>query len=450
MRKKCNLGKSCGATCIDRQEGCVLEFGPGVSTAISQAREAISDKINGDLLKVVENYKPLKSDKETISYLENNYKKLASEGMEQNYYGGPGQRGSIRSKVWMIGQEAAIVPERLYPGQTKDPIYKVLEKDPVALINSVKLHKELYESARKTAPKQIIEEGVKNFYNGKDFKFGNTVDVPTWKKEGGSTYYGKLGRMLSDLGYKGGILGANISSLTQPPGQKGSGAIASMLKRNGIDPNKFAEGAFANKNAWYNFTAKERAPRILEGIQRLKPKLVYMGEQGQPEKATGTNFLMYQIARNLGQTPYHYVQTFVNSKGKEETVDVKYFVIDHGKGKRTVIFNGPHPTGPGFNSKVKQNFVKDFIKSLETTGKPPTGIVPRPVSTEVINKLIAPKNAPVAKVQPQKVQPVATTDTKKVPMKEWDKPRLIKAYERAMNNGDEVTAEKIQTILSNK
>jgi len=450
MRKRCSLGKSCGATCIDRREGCVLEFGPAASTSLNQARDAISDKINGDLHKVVENFKPFQSEKETISYLENNYKKLASEGMEQNYYGGPGQRGSIRSKVWMIGQEGYANPERLYSGQSQSSINKKLETDATSLINTVKLHKDLYDAARKIEPKKHITSGVESFLAGKDFKLENPANVSDWQKNNGSTYYGKLGRMLSDLGYKGNILAANVSSLLQPPGQKGSDAIASMLKRNGIDPNKFAEGAFANKNAWYNFSAKERVPRILEGIKRLKPKLVYMGEQGQPEKATSTNFLMYQIAKKLGETPYHHVQSFVNSKGKEETIDVKYFVIDHGKGQRTVIFNGPHPTGPGFNSKVKQEFVKNFIQSLQTTGKPPTNVVPKPVSTEVINKLIAPKNSPITQIQPRKVQSVTITDTKKVPMKEWDTARLVRAYERAMNNGDEAAAEKIQTVLSSR
>jgi hypothetical protein len=36
MRKRCNIGKSCGATCIDPREGCVLEFGPEVSTSLTK------------------------------------------------------------------------------------------------------------------------------------------------------------------------------------------------------------------------------------------------------------------------------------------------------------------------------------------------------------------------------------------------------------------------------
>ena len=42
MRKRCSKGKSCGATCIDPRERCVLELGPLVSATIRKARRLIS------------------------------------------------------------------------------------------------------------------------------------------------------------------------------------------------------------------------------------------------------------------------------------------------------------------------------------------------------------------------------------------------------------------------
>lgn len=42
MRKRCSKGKSCGATCIDPQERCVLELGPLISSTIKKARRLIS------------------------------------------------------------------------------------------------------------------------------------------------------------------------------------------------------------------------------------------------------------------------------------------------------------------------------------------------------------------------------------------------------------------------
>ena len=42
MRKRCSKGKSCGATCIDPRERCVLELGPLISSTIKKARRLIS------------------------------------------------------------------------------------------------------------------------------------------------------------------------------------------------------------------------------------------------------------------------------------------------------------------------------------------------------------------------------------------------------------------------
>lgn len=41
MRKRCSKGKSCGATCIDRVERCVLELGPIISRSITQVRSKL-------------------------------------------------------------------------------------------------------------------------------------------------------------------------------------------------------------------------------------------------------------------------------------------------------------------------------------------------------------------------------------------------------------------------
>ena len=42
--KRCSLGKSCGATCIDAQERCVLEFGPEASESLTKARDFLNSR----------------------------------------------------------------------------------------------------------------------------------------------------------------------------------------------------------------------------------------------------------------------------------------------------------------------------------------------------------------------------------------------------------------------
>jgi hypothetical protein len=41
MRKRCTKGKSCGATCIDRSERCVLELGPSISDSLTKVRSRL-------------------------------------------------------------------------------------------------------------------------------------------------------------------------------------------------------------------------------------------------------------------------------------------------------------------------------------------------------------------------------------------------------------------------
>ena len=41
MRKRCTKGKSCGATCIDGSERCVLELGPAVSDSLTKVRSRL-------------------------------------------------------------------------------------------------------------------------------------------------------------------------------------------------------------------------------------------------------------------------------------------------------------------------------------------------------------------------------------------------------------------------
>ena len=380
--KRCSLGKSCGATCIDRREECLIDFPLEVSNSLTKVRDNLEKKIDGDLKKRLTSFSPVKSEKEAIEWLDKNYKRLATEGMEEKYYGGPGQRGDIKSKVWMIGQEGYARPSRYYPEVDLEKINELLSNNPVQLVNSLKLQKEMHDAARTLAPKEVVTSGVEGFLDNKPFKFNtNEATVDNWSKYSGSTYYGKLGRILGNMGFKGNVLGANISSLMQPPGQQGSGEIAKMLKRNGVDPKRFAEGALQNKDSWYNYSARQRAPIIAKAIETLKPKLIYMGQQSVPDSNKGFNYLLYNLAKELKGTPYH-----INHDGK----DYKYIVVDHGKSGKTVILNGWHPTAMG-KMAVKvtdREFMQSLANSLMRTGSPQTGVVAYPIDVATMNKIL--------------------------------------------------------------
>jgi len=457
--KMCTKGKSCGATCIDAQERCELELGPLLQSQITRTRDELEKYINLKLEKVNKDFVPYTSDKQVIDYLAKNVKQLATEGMEEGYYGGPGQRGSIRSKVWLIGQEAYARPDRMFPGAGLQEINRKLEGDPVQLINVVRMHKELHDAARKEAPKSLVTPGVEKFLRNQPFKFGNDTNVTEWAKNSGSTYYGKMGRILEGMGFSGNIAGANISSLLQPPGQEGSGAIVRMLKKNGLNPKTFADGAFASKDAWYNYSAKMRAPLISKAIQRLKPKLVYMGQQAEPESNKGFNYLLYNLAKEMKLTPYH-----VRHDGK----DYKYIVMPHANGKRTVILNGWHPTaiGKGAIKVTDREFMKALAKSLQDTGAPQTGVVANPIQAGIMNKVLGIKGGSGAQVTPRPMvkspgkvakaaqiaggSNLAKVSKVTVPMTEWSTVKLKKAYEVAGKKDNVGAMGRIAQILADR
>ena len=433
--KMCTKGKSCGATCIDARERCELELGPLASADINGARDMLEARVNSEVRKVRSEFQPLPNEKATIDYLANNYKQLASEGMEDNYYGSVGQRGNIRSKVWLIGQEAYVRPNDFYPsGVNRQDVDREVEKDPVKMLSIVKLLRDMHSKAREIAPKQNVELGVEHMLYDKDGKFqfnpsnAFKASLDDWVKDKPNTYFGRMGRMLQDLGYTGSLAAGNLSSLLQPPRQQGSAAIADMLKRNGVDPKTFADGAFLNKDSWYKYSAQQRAPKILRAVEKLRPELLYMGEQGDPAKKNATNFLMYQMAKQMGVPIYHHRQNF----GDGGNVDVKYMVVEHGNGKRTVLFNGPHPTGPGLRSKVKQEYIKDFVRSLRQTGEPPTGAVKEPVGQSVMDKVLGVKGGSVAQATPK---PMGTPAVKVATKAQKDSGSPVKVAARQKLNG---------------
>ena len=359
MPNRCSKGKNCSSTCIAQDKKCAVELSPQLSKSLSAAKEEIEKTVQTTLEKKFKEIGRITTEEQAIDWLDKNYKRLSTEGMQETY-GGPGQRGNINSKVWLIGQEAYADPGREYKDNKR-------VTDPVALVNVLKLHKELYDAAKSVAPKENVTTGVENFLGNKPFKLGNDATVENWKKQNGSSYYGKLGRILDSLGVSGNLAAGNISSLLQPPGQKGISSIAKMLKENGRDPKKFAGGSLLNNQTWYNFSSKNRAPLIAKAIEKYKPKLVYMGQQSKPEDSKGFNRLLYYLAKETKSKPYH-----VNHDGK----DYKWLIVEHPNNQKTVVLNGWHPTAIGKQAvKVSdRKFLVGLVKSLQDTGKPPEGV----------------------------------------------------------------------------
>ena len=371
---KCVKGKSCKSTCIHRNKECRVELSPSFSKDLS----SMSSRIQGELEKEYGGIKRLENDKEVIDWLQQNYNSLAIGGLEGKKYGGPGQRGTLDSKVWLIGQEAYARAGRDNLGATNKEVDDRMGRDPVVLVNSIKVHRDLYRKAQELAPGHSVTSGVERFFSGGKFTLEDDTNVERWVKNPANTYYGKMGRIMGDLGYSGNIAGANVSSFLQPSGQVGIKSVRDMLTRNGIDPKVFANGVFRDNNSWYKYSAQKRIPLLLEKIDAHKPSLVYMGQQAKPGDKKGFNYMLYSMAEKKGLKPQH-----TNHEGK----DYKWVVIDHPNGGRTVVVNGWHPTMPGLKNTDKQ-FLTTLIKDLKSTGKPGEGIKYNPVSENVVKSVV--------------------------------------------------------------
>ena len=87
--KRCTKGKSCGATCIDARERCVLELGPLVAPAVSKVRTNLGDMF----MRGIEAGKAEKAVKEKAPSMPSGMKRqLAALGLPRQLERSPGAR----------------------------------------------------------------------------------------------------------------------------------------------------------------------------------------------------------------------------------------------------------------------------------------------------------------------------------------------------------------------
>jgi hypothetical protein len=470
--KRCTLGKSCGAACIDARERCNIEFPPSVQPSLPAGRDFIN-RVQGRLNTAIAENKPITTEKEAVQDIADNYKKWLTGGMEQQMYGGPGQRGNPNSKFWLLGQEGYSDTNLVPKDKGRD--------DPLTILNTMRLHNKLYDIAKQEGVTINPTNGIESVLGGKPFHLDKDTTVESWAASPGTSYYGRLGRMAKELGYSGDVLGANASSFMMVPGQEGLRNTIKMLKRNGVDLNTFADGAFKSKEAWYQASVNARLPLMLKGVKRYKPELVYVSQTSNPEEKKFANMLMYTASQKLKLPVYN-----VNHNGW----NYNYMVIPLPGGKQTVVVNSWHPQGlrdaPGRplrgEGAIKREieYATRLMNSLRETGKPPAGEIAKPISQETMNSVLGMRGGTPAQATPRPMtesaakivretqkklagapeqQPVKTA-TKVAPkiadkaaplgMENWSVPRLQKAFDRAYESGDEKLMAQIQKVLDGK
>jgi hypothetical protein len=371
LSRNCKNGKPCGAACISSRKICKIELPPSFSKSLSKQRDLV-EKIQGKLEAAIAIDKPLKTEAEVVQYVKDNYKEWLTGGMEERFYGGPGQRGVLDSKIWFLGQEG-------FAGEGRFGVSPE-NTNPIDVVNSIRLHNNLYNIARQEVKGQThVTTGVENFLRKKPFVLENETTVEEWLKTQDKEYYGRLGRMVRDLGYSGDLLAANASSFLMPTKQKALGDLIDVMKRNGVDVKTFANGAFKDSDAWYKASVEARLPLMMKAVKRYKPEIVYIGQQAPPEKKVFSNTMLYAISKKFDIPVYHV---------KFGVVDYKYVIISLPGGKKTVVLNGGHPTHLASNSVKQKEFRKELLSSLRSTGKPPKNVEAKEVSKEAMDKVL--------------------------------------------------------------
>ena len=226
MRKRCSLGKSCGATCIDRKEGCVLEFGPEVSTAISKVRDRIIKLKDKQQSQDVENW----SDVKAAKWLKANQTFL--EGANIKLEGG-------KDTMWLLGNEPGLTKRdvdksypllaqrlaregKINPNKVDEDLTKIIAAEPSLAVRFTRqgveiaklLNKAMGEKRDLMADVDQNSATWKLIESGKAPNTMNVAETKVAKRFSPNSFWGKALKLSDELGIKT-VLGQICRCCTQ-------------------------------------------------------------------------------------------------------------------------------------------------------------------------------------------------------------------------------------------
>lgn len=285
MGNRCNQGKSCGATCINRGKSCEVTLGQQINQNLSKAKTAI-ERVEARLSPMAAhnvNWTPL----EAAKWLLNNEDRL--QRFEIDPEGGP-------KTAWFVGQE---------PGATLDTVQrdfpstwqKMVESNPAF----AKMSKGEYQQYLLDHPEYLVR-GQKNWFEvtkvigretGKKVNTGfdrkdpvlieqlNRGEVPKGLRTEGilkevaakrwspGTYVAKAGRALKASGMEEAhFLNPSILSA---PGEKWP------YKKLFQDAGLPVPTRYKTRQEWMKHSLQTRGRILEEQIRSKKPEVVYFG-----------------------------------------------------------------------------------------------------------------------------------------------------------------------------
>ena len=380
--KMCTRGKSCGATCIDAQERCVLELGPVINTQLSKLQQALEQKkflVHRDLEW---------TDEQAAKWAKANLKNIDGY-MLDHLKGGKGS-------LWTLGNE----PGADRPGTkiAHSEIYNVLRKK-YNHLSDVEFSKQWDKIVEDNAPvqarvlRQRMEESkiagkllgqrvnseVKlessdvqkmllagEVPRGWDIRqeidrFGSIPGINS------STYLGKAVKLGEAIGATS-FGNTNVSWLPSP--NENVWPWGKMFERAGMDP-----GPFKSRSSWVKHSIDKRGDLIKEKILKEKPENVYV---------SGGNGKAIFDKLTSDSKPFQTTVSWVSPNGNEKKATFTVAQVGNSR-----VVHGPH-----FTAQMPKSVI-DMRVRLMKGERPENAVGVQPASGAVKPMKVAP--AKVAK-----------------------------------------------------
>jgi hypothetical protein len=419
VAKRCSIGKSCGATCIDGREDCLIELGPEASGALSKVRDLLV-KVKGE---VVSNAQPLDNPGKAVDWLVNNRENLASWAMPDDVV-----NKIIKDKPAMItfGVEPGIGPmvvgnladlKHAIPALKDAPVVKDLQRqangpwgDQLLKVNSYKIANEASNILNKLDPqnfpeninqagKQLASAGLNvdaalNYLNYLGMVKGDKLEgymnydkvvQNAAKSDGKILWETANGLIQKGAGLQGeGVFGANPSGLWKPSQQFG------QFKELFDAAGRSAEaGPFASNGKWYKYSGQVLGDKVMKVVREGQPKLMYFG-------GTESDMLKKRVAEEFGKSGTFTLEAKTKD-GKLVDKKFEYFLYQQPNGSYTVAMFGPHTGALGFKSNRSL---------MEATGEIARGLIESGTVPRQIENANVTNVGPVKSQGPTKVKAV--------------------------------------------
>lgn len=419
MGNRCSIGKSCGATCIDRQENCIIEFGPEVAATLTRVRDFLLKAKT----ETVRDYQPLDTPQKAAEWLLKNKDEMASWGFTQEKLD-----DIISKKPAMVtfGVEPGVGPavvKHLEDMKNEVPALKNMSPvrdskagtngpwgDQMLKANSYKLAQEaskvLHKLNPEDFPKQLSEAGKQLAAAGMNvdvaMKYLYLLGMVKGDKIEGFMDYDRaaqsaaakknilwetaVGLIQRGAGLQGGgVYGANPSGLWKPSQQFGQ--FKELFKNAGMEDQM---GPFESNAKWYKYSSQTLGDKVMKMTREAKPKLVYFGGK-EADKIRERIRDEYQKNGTFGLRSS-------TKAGQPVEKQFEFFIYQHPNGQRTVSVFGPHAGALGFKSN------RNLMEAVGETAKSliENGVIPQTIkSAELIDV------SPVKSAGPRNIAPVS-------------------------------------------